>query len=296
VACDLKGREIWSTKLILQKPNATNAMETMLEAIDRFRGQYKDDYSRLLGIGIAAPGPFGPSNISDEITSFRELGFQSNIDMLCAETGLPVILENDAAAAAVGEYIYGEGANFDSFVFMQFGLGIGAGFILNGIRYHGFAKNAGEIGHIIIEPGGHNCSCGNQGCLEQYLSLNSLCRHIGISPFDNDIDDLISERIENGDPAVSDWLDMAADKFRQVINILEVLVDSEVIIVGGTAPKSFLSQLIMRSQPLFSPLTDGKSKARRVLLGAAGANTVALGAAAASLDTHFAPSVSQLLL
>ena len=86
---------------------------------------------------------------------------------------LPVYLENDANAAALGEYaVYGDGA--DSFVFMTLGTGVGGGIILGGKVWSGFNGAGAEIGHQTLVFGGERCTCGRRGCLEAYASVTAL--------------------------------------------------------------------------------------------------------------------------
>jgi len=88
---------------------------------------------------------------------------------------LPVFLENDANAAALGEYaIHGEGVN--SFIFMTLGTGVGGGIILDGKVYSGFNGAGAEIGHQTLIFNGEPCTCGRRGCLEAYASVTALIR------------------------------------------------------------------------------------------------------------------------
>lgn len=96
--------------------------------------------------------------------------------LLAGLTGRPVTLENDANAAAYGEYIAGGAPACRSMVFMTIGTGIGTGLILDGKIYDGFNGAAAELGHTILIPGGRPCPCGKQGCFEVYCSATGLIR------------------------------------------------------------------------------------------------------------------------
>jgi glucokinase len=89
---------------------------------------------------------------------------------------LPVIVENDANAAAWGEYRFGAGENQFDVVALTIGTGIGAGLIVNGDLHRGSFGIAGEPGHVRVVPGGRQCGCGNYGCWEQYASGTALVR------------------------------------------------------------------------------------------------------------------------
>jgi glucokinase len=93
---------------------------------------------------------------------------------VAAAIGLPVLLENDANAAAFGEYWRGAGEGCSSMVLLTLGTGVGGGLVLGGELWRGADGMAGEIGHITVEPGGRTCRCGNAGCLETYASATGI--------------------------------------------------------------------------------------------------------------------------
>lgn len=97
-------------------------------------------------------------------------------DEIATRIELPVIVENDANAAAWGEYRYGAGEQHPHLVVLTIGTGIGAGLIVNGELYRGAFGIAGEPGHVRVVPGGRQCGCGNLGCWEQYCSGTALVR------------------------------------------------------------------------------------------------------------------------
>jgi predicted NBD/HSP70 family sugar kinase len=105
-----------------------------------------DDEGRVLGIGIAMPGPFD-ARLDDSHASALPA-------RLAAATGLPVLLENDATAAALGERLYGAGRALRHFLLVYVGVGLGGGLILDGAPYKGAWGNAGELGHVVVVPAG----------------------------------------------------------------------------------------------------------------------------------------------
>jgi glucokinase len=97
-------------------------------------------------------------------------------DEISARLDVPVIVENDANAAAWGEYRFGAGEGQPDVVVLTIGTGIGGGLILNGALHRGRFGIAGEPGHVRVVPGGRLCGCGNRGCFEQYCSGTALVR------------------------------------------------------------------------------------------------------------------------
>lgn len=297
VACNLEGQVIWSDTTQLPEPSSTLANRHIAASVAAFRTAFPAQSRRLLGLGLAAPGPFGATTVdAGDAAGFQEIGTEENIRNLTATTGLPVILENDATAAAVGEWLYGIGKGKNNLAVLHFGIGLGAGFILGGSPYRGAQNNAGEIGHMVVQADGIPCFCGNRGCLERYLSFGALCDDLGLHPNDPNAIGQILDRHKSADPALTRWIHAAAPRFRQAINMLEVMIDPETVIIGGTVPAVILDLIIAAASPLLQPISTHEKAGARVVRGTSGPLTVAQGAAAVSTNAHFAPSMSRLIL
>lgn len=132
----------------------------------------------IVGIGLGAPGPL--SQRQGIIYKSVNLPGWNNVQIraeLARRTGLDTLLENDANAAAFGEYWAGVGAGGEGdLVMFTLGTGVGGGVIVGGRPLHGHHENAGELGHLVVEVNGHPCECGQRGCLEQYASAANLVR------------------------------------------------------------------------------------------------------------------------
>ncbi|HRX86914.1 MAG TPA: ROK family protein [Phycisphaerae bacterium] len=132
----------------------------------------------VIGLGVGAPGPL--SHRDGIIFKSANLPGWNNVRLrrvLLERTGLPTILDNDANVAAFGEFWMGAGKGVRQMVALTLGTGIGSGVILDGEVLRGYFENAAELGHLIVQAGGRPCSCGQQGCLEQYASASNLTRH-----------------------------------------------------------------------------------------------------------------------
>jgi glucokinase len=129
----------------------------------------------LVGVGIGVPGfiELGKGMIvgSHNLPGFDNFPVRDEISRLL---GSPVILENDANAAALGEFWIGAGKDVDDLVLLTLGTGIGGGIISHGKILHGFVGMAGELGHITVVPNGNPCGCGNRGCLEKHASATAI--------------------------------------------------------------------------------------------------------------------------
>ncbi len=146
-------------------------METVYRVAEQL-GEHGDP----AGVGVGAAGMVdfdaGVMRWAPNI-AWRELPIRS---LLADRTGLPCVVDNDANAAAWGEYRFGAGRGYRDLLLVTVGTGIGGGIIAGGRPYRGSHGFAAEIGHIIVEPGGPVCGCGNQGCWEQVASGRALDR------------------------------------------------------------------------------------------------------------------------
>ena len=169
---------------------------------------------------------------------------------LTALIGLPVVIENDANAAAWGEAKFGAGKNQDHMMMLTVGTGIGGGIVVNGALYRGAFGIAAEFGHMRVVPEGHICGCGARGCFEQYASGNALLRHareaINASPEvarnllsrgDGTVAGLtgqaITEAARDGDAVAVAAFNTTGQWLGAGIASLAVLLDPACVVIGG---------------------------------------------------------------
>ena len=134
------------------------------------------DINDVRAMGVGSPGAIDPNN---GIVSFsNNLGFE-NLElckMLKERVGVDFYIENDANAAAYGEYIAGAGRGKDSFIAITLGTGVGSGIIIDGRLFSGSNYAGAELGHTVINVDGEQCTCGRKGCWETYASATALIR------------------------------------------------------------------------------------------------------------------------
>ena len=148
----------------------------LVELASAMRGRATSSHA-LRRVGIACAGPLDRE--AGLILNPPNLPGWTRIDLVEQverALGLPAVLDNDANAAALGEFRYGAGRDARSLVYLTVSTGIGGGIILDGRLWHGFGDSAGEIGHMTIDPAGPPCGCGNQGCLEALASGPAIAR------------------------------------------------------------------------------------------------------------------------
>ncbi|RWK92891.1 MAG: ROK family transcriptional regulator [Mesorhizobium sp.] len=230
---------------------------------------------RILGIGMALPGPFGVETMSfigpTTMTGWKDVALRERLE---ASTGLPAFFETDMAAAAMGERLYGLGTGYSEYYYLYFGVGLGGVMVHDGSALRGAWGNAGEIGHIPVVPGGEPCPCGNRGCLERYLSLEALQRR--------NISD-------------ADWVDEVGPIFRNAITIVENLFDPETIILGGLASTDLLERLAASVARLANSISARNDRtAPRVTVARGGQHAVLRGAAALAVSGVLSPRFGQI--
>lgn len=148
---------------------------TLTGLIEQLLAECGDLRSRIVGIGIGAPGPLSASE--GAILSPPNFSGWRNVPIrriLQEHFGLPVFIDNDANACALAEGWFGAGQAYRNFVYFAVGTGVGAGLMVDGAIYRGAHDIAGEIGHTTVEATGPRCTCGNVGCLEMYTSALAL--------------------------------------------------------------------------------------------------------------------------
>ena len=170
------GEIIHETRIDTEQQDPIALIGQVVDAALALR-QDKRAGGRVGGIGIGIPGLVNRK--TNRVEVMPNLPALSEIDItteLSRQTGLPVILDNDANAAAYGELQVGAARGRKEVFFVTLGTGIGAGLIINGQIYRGAAGFAGEFGHVTIDPEGIECACGNIGCLETIASGPNIVR------------------------------------------------------------------------------------------------------------------------
>lgn len=175
----------------------------------------------LKGIGIGAPGVVtlktGTVENPPNFPGWEkvELG-----KIIKKEFGLPVHIENDANAAAVGELIFGAGKKYNSFIMVTLGTGVGGGVIIDKKLYRGEFGAAGEVGHITIDFNGPKCNCGSFGCVEAYIGnqylVNSIRNELPSHP-DSLVHKLIEQDYINLTPKIIDTAAEQGDEYAESV-------------------------------------------------------------------------------
>ncbi len=208
-----------------------------------------------VGIGISFGGPVDPTR--GVVRICHHLAGWQGVPLprwAAEEFGVPARMDNDANAAALGEYRFGAGQGRDHLLHVNVGTGIGGGLVLHGQVYQGATGMAGEIGHMVVQPGGPPCTCGRRGCLEALASGPAIARdarkRLGRDPgrgqrllslVGGDARRLtaqaVSEAAAQGDELAQEVLDQAAKMLGLGIANAINLINPERVTVGGGVVK-----------------------------------------------------------
>ena len=202
--------------------------EGLLLIENSLKAMLNDKIKLLAGIGIGVPGPVDPRDPSiaylPNLPSWNGLPLAK---MLSSKLDLPVMIENDANVAALGEKIYGAGKGIQDFIFVTLGTGVGGALVLGDRLYRGSTGLAGEIGHTQIDPSGPLCGCGKSGCLEMFSSGTAIEKCAGMPSPE------VFSRVQSGDRNAMDVLARAGMYLGRGLSPIVTALDPQAVIIGG---------------------------------------------------------------
>jgi glucokinase len=231
-----------------------NIPTDIAKAIDRKLTELGETKDKLLALGIGAPGPVNKANGSLYVAvnlGWSDFPLRDRLEM---ETSLPVVVDNDANVAAIGEMWKGAGEGAKDLLCVTLGTGVGGGVIANGDIVHGVNGAAGEIGHVTSIPeGGARCNCGKTGCLETIASATGVVR-LALNALETTTTASVLREAHNKEEAVTAKMifDAAAAQDELALRIVEELafhlglalanlangLNPEKIVIGGGVSKA----------------------------------------------------------
>lgn len=189
---------------------------------------------KLVGVGVAAPGPLdthtGLITVPPDLPNWRNVPLQK---LLEERLQLPVRVDNETNAAALAECFAGGDEKEFVFFISMFRLGVGGGLVLNGEPLLGFHGSAGEVGHLLVQPGGRKCGCGSRGCLEAMISEDALLEAAAAGGAGEISLEELFTRSKNMDPVCYAVVKQAADYLTMAICDVVHMVSPSRIVLGG---------------------------------------------------------------
>lgn len=233
---------------------AEEGQEVVIERINSvIKGlMAKTEGEPVRGIGLCAPGPLSvQTGVIIDAPNLRWKNVPI-VSILEQEFGLPIVIENDANAAAIGECYYGAGQGTTDMIYITVSTGIGGGIISRGELVYGRDYSAGEVGHMVVLPDGPLCGCGRKGCIEALASGTAIARQAreklkeGAKSLmrelvDGNLDLLtareVAEAAREGDKLALSVLDQAFWYLSVALGNLVNLLNPEIILIGGGVAK-----------------------------------------------------------
>lgn len=245
VLTDLKGTIIREKTQTVEDSSFPVVKELVKSTIRSFMNELPQSRYGIVGIGLGVAGIVdkeGTVLLAPNL-GWKHISLKSEIE---EEFNLPVIIENEANAGAYGEKQFGAGRNFKNIVYISAGIGIGVGIILNDELFQGENGYSGEMGHMIIDVNGRQCSCGSKGCWEVYASEHALIRMAGKSG--TTLEALIQSAEENNQETLSLFEQIGCYLGYGINNIINTFNPSQVIIGNRLAKaKEWLEAPIRRT-------------------------------------------------
>lgn len=212
-----------------QAEDATKVLEQLASIVYSLR---RED---TIGVGIGSPGIVDPENNQVIEFGFNIDGWRGTVITKHLEEAWPEGIfkaDNDANCAAIGEAWTGAGTELSSFMLITLGTGVGGAYFDK--RYgihHGHYKQAGEIGHMIYQPDGRTCTCGQKGCIEQYISATALKNEFVQRKNQPPTRTVFYE--SEKDPVAQEIIDEFIFDFSNYLTSLKHLFDPEAFVIGG---------------------------------------------------------------
>lgn len=296
---DSKGEIIATTSIKTQAyPSVDQYIMESVKAIKQIAEQV-GGMEKIRAMGIGAPcGNYYKGTIEHAANLVWAKGIVPLANMFVNELGIPVVVTNDAKAAAMGEMKYGVAVGMTNFVELTLGTGVGSGIVANGQLIYGFDGFAGELGHMIVEPNGRPCGCGRKGCLETYCSATGVVRTaiamLEESSETTSLRDIATDKLTSYEvyKAAMAGDAMAQEVFKQTgrrigiacANIATFLSPEAFIFFGGLAQAGELLLRPIEEAYNENVLSLYKGKARFLMSGLDGAKAAILGASAIAWD------------
>lgn len=228
IILDNKGEKLSPKFSILTE--ADKGQERILDNLKKTISALLAKNKNIIGIGVGSPGPLNSKTgviISPPNLPFRNFPLKK---YLKDEFNLPVVIDNDANAAGIGEAWLGAAKKYKNFVLLTLGTGVGGAIIINGKIYRGTTGNAGEIGHSRVSNSKFRCTCGKIGCLESVCGGRSIKIH-----YHHNLEEILIKENVQTKQIIKNY----QNALFEVVENLRKIIDPEVIVFSGSITGSW---------------------------------------------------------
>jgi len=277
----ISGRTVFSSE---RGRKVNQSIEKLKRSIEFLFDEHKIKRSDVLGVGVGVPGAIDPASQiilkSPNLPSWEGIPLRK---ILRQKLGLPISIENDASAAALGEFFFGAGRGIKNFIYITVSTGIGSGIVANGELLRGEKGSAGEVGHMTMVRNGNHCPCGKKGCLEAYSSGTAIASYVKAAlrngkksqffkriKLDQISGQLVSQAAQKGDSLAIEARTQAADFLGIALaNLINLLNPKRIILGGGVMeqPQNFWQPMMKAAKRESWPLAFKACEITRSKLG-----------------------------
>lgn len=295
VLIDLDGNMRQRISKPLKFPRSEEAMELMKDLVHQLITLEGIPSDMIWGVGVGLPGPMviSKGSVLQNMVNPQCLPGWENVPvvkLLQEKLNLPVYLENNASAAAIGERWYGTGKHINNFFYIYIGAGLGGGLFINGQHHSGANGNAGELGYVPIFQNGIEKSSELKPHLGEYFDLALLNERLDKEGEEIRAIEDVERLFETKNQTVLDWYQKGAEKLVPLLLSIEYLIDPEVIFVGGRLPEVVLIAILEKIEKELPELRIYKKpEGPDIRRSTAGIDAGALGVATLPLYATFAP-------
>ncbi|KRE72703.1 ROK family transcriptional regulator [Arthrobacter sp. Soil762] len=247
----------------------------------------------LLGGGLAVPGLV--DSAAGTVATAPNLhwhGVALQLDRLLPDAPFGTVLHNEANCAALAELWYGHGLDFRDYLFISGEVGVGGGLVIGSELFAGPRGQAGEVGHMVVEPSGPDCSCGGHGCLESFAGQEAIFAEAGIAPgAASERLARLGEHLASGDPAALTAVARAGHYVGIAAASTARLMNLSAVVLGGhfTQMGPWIAPAVVESLADYAP---GVVSPARVAVSELGQSAALLGAAGIALRSVLASPFS----
>jgi predicted NBD/HSP70 family sugar kinase len=275
---DLLGCPVTSNKVELNTTNYSEILQLLIGQIKKYKAEYSDSRYGIVGITIAIHGLVGKDEIIHYVPRFKwkEINLKADLEKAI---GLDVFLANNANLSAFAErvFVHHETNNLLSATLYS---GIGLGMMMNNEFFQGHDGFAGEIGHMIVVPGGKPCNCGNQGCWEKYASETSIFTYLSESRNINNLTyEQIQKWLDEGDKEVHEMMEQFIYYLSIGLNNMINMYNPDVLVLDSELLRMYPNSL----EKIRENLTSSISHYRELLISSIGKKSSVLGACALAI-------------
>ena len=245
---------------------------------------------QLTGIGVAFPDDIQRADLPDKPASYAAWGSVSIDRLLAGTLPVPVFVENDAAAAAMGEMQFGHGHQYRSFFYILITAALGGGLVLDGHYFRGAQGRSGELGWL-----NGTDEFGKTRQLQNIVSLSALYSRLAAKGYKVASPRGLTRLDEGGAAIVSEWVDTSVAALRETMLSINCLIDPQAILIGGRLPASIVDELANRLNVLMRTYADKIPAIAPVARAAMSDDAPAVGAAILPFSDRLLPTRTALM-